>query len=43
MILIGCGRKRQWPNLIKYPGILLDGLKKTKKTSVRLAGLRDEI
>jgi hypothetical protein len=27
----GCGRKRLWPNLRYYPGIFVDGLKKTMK------------
>jgi hypothetical protein len=28
----GCWRKRPWPNLRYYPGILLEGLRKTTKT-----------
>jgi hypothetical protein len=27
----GCGRKRSWPNLRYYPGICLEGLRKTTK------------
>jgi hypothetical protein len=27
----GCGRKRSWPNFRYYPGIFLEGLKKTTK------------
>jgi hypothetical protein len=30
--LIGFGRKQSWPNLRHYPGILLEGLRKTTKT-----------
>jgi hypothetical protein len=32
----GCGRKRSVPNLRYYPGICLEGLNKTTKTSVYL-------
>jgi hypothetical protein len=39
----GCGRKRTWPNFKVLPGILLEGLRITIKTSVRIAGLRAEI
>jgi hypothetical protein len=38
-----CGRKRWWPNLRCYAGILVEGLRKPRKTSVRIAGLRAEI
>jgi hypothetical protein len=27
-----CGRTRSWPNLRYYPGIYLEGLRKTTKT-----------
>jgi hypothetical protein len=27
----GCGKKRSWPNLIYYPGICLEGLRKARK------------
>jgi hypothetical protein len=27
----GCGRKRSWPNIRYYPGIFLEGLRKTTK------------
>jgi hypothetical protein len=37
------GRKRSWPNTMYYPGIRLEGLRTTTKTSVRIAGLRTEI
>jgi hypothetical protein len=37
------GRKRSWPKLRYYPGICLEGLRKTTKTSVRIAGLRVKI
>jgi hypothetical protein len=30
------------PTLRYYPGICLEGLRKTTKTSVRIAGLQDE-
>jgi hypothetical protein len=39
----GCGIRRSWPNLRYYRSIFLEGLRKTSKTSVRLAGLRLEI
>jgi hypothetical protein len=39
----GCGRKRSFPNLRFYPGICLEGLRKTTKASVRIAGLRAEV
>jgi hypothetical protein len=31
MILKGCERKWWWPNAWYYPGIFLEGLRKTKK------------
>jgi hypothetical protein len=31
MNLKGCGRKQSWPNLRYYPGIFLEGLRKTTK------------
>jgi len=34
------GRKRSWPILRYYPGIRLEGLRKTTKTSIRIAGRR---
>jgi hypothetical protein len=37
----GCGRK-QWSNLRYYPGISLEGLRKTTKSSVRIVGLQAE-
>jgi hypothetical protein len=36
---IGYGSKRWWPSLRCFPGICLEGLKKTGKTSFRMAGL----
>jgi hypothetical protein len=36
----GCGRKQLWPNLRHYPNICLQGLRKTTKTSVKIAGLQ---
>jgi hypothetical protein len=39
----GCGRKWPWPNLRYYPGICLEGLRKTIKTSGKIAGLGVEI
>jgi hypothetical protein len=39
----GLGRKRSWPNLSYYPRILLEALRETMKTSVRIAGLWAEI
>jgi hypothetical protein len=39
----GCGRKQPWPNLRYYPGIALEGQRKTTKTSVRIASLWAEI
>jgi hypothetical protein len=38
----GYGRKWSWNNVRYYPGIFLEGLRKTVK-NVRLAGLRAEI
>jgi hypothetical protein len=38
-----CGRKRPWPNLRHYPGICLDGPRKTTKTSLMIAGIRADI
>jgi hypothetical protein len=35
----GHGRKRLWPNLMYYSSICMEGLKKTTKPSVRIAGL----
>jgi hypothetical protein len=35
-------KNRSWPSLICYPGIYLEGLRKTTKTSVRIAGLQAE-
>jgi hypothetical protein len=37
----GFGRKQLWFNF--YPSIHPEGLRKNKKTSVRIAGLRSEI
>jgi hypothetical protein len=34
-----CGRKRSWLNLRYYPSTCLEGLRKTMKTSVGIAGL----
>jgi hypothetical protein len=39
----GYGRKQSWPNLICYPEICLEELRKTTKNSVRMAGLWAEI
>jgi len=39
----GCERKWSWPNLRYYPGICLEGLRKTTKNSVRIAGLQAKI
>jgi hypothetical protein len=36
-------RKRSWPNIRHYPGIRLEGLRKTTKTSIRMPGLWAEI
>jgi hypothetical protein len=36
----GCDRKLLWPNLRFYAGIILEGLRKTTKASIRIAGLR---
>jgi hypothetical protein len=33
----GCGRKQSWPDLRYYPGICLEGLRKSSKTPVRIA------
>jgi hypothetical protein len=41
--LNGGGRKRPWSNLRCYPGIFLEGLKKTTKTSVKIADLLAQI
>jgi hypothetical protein len=38
-----CGKKRSWPNLRHYPGIWLEGLRKTTKKRVRVTGLQAEI
>jgi hypothetical protein len=38
-----CGRERPWPNLGHYPGIFLDGLRRTAKMSVSMAGLRGDV
>jgi hypothetical protein len=37
------GRMRSWPYLRYYSGIFLEALRKTMKTSVRIADLRAEI
>jgi hypothetical protein len=37
------GRKRSWPNFKALFGICLEKLRKTTKTSVRIAGLWTEI
>jgi hypothetical protein len=37
-----CRRKRSWPNLRYYPGICLEGLKRTTRL-LRIAGLWAEI
>jgi hypothetical protein len=39
----GYGSKRQWRIPRHYPGMCLEGLRKTNKTSGRIAGLRAEI
>jgi hypothetical protein len=39
----GFGRKWSWPNLRYYPGIHLEGLRKTTENSVRIASLQAEI
>jgi hypothetical protein len=39
----GYGRKQSQPNLRYYPGICLEGLRKTRKTSVRIANLQAKI
>jgi hypothetical protein len=36
----GFSRKISWPNLRYYPGICLEGLKKRRKTSIRITGRR---
>jgi hypothetical protein len=38
----GCGKKWSWPNLRHYPAICLEGLRKTTKNFVRIAGLQAE-
>jgi hypothetical protein len=35
--------KRSWPTSKYYPGICLDGLRKTTKTSVRTTGVRADL
>jgi hypothetical protein len=35
----GRGKKRSWPNLMFHPGTRLEGLSKTTKTCVMIAGL----
>jgi hypothetical protein len=35
-------RKQSWPHARYYPGICLEGLKKTIKTSVRIDSLQAE-
>jgi hypothetical protein len=35
-------KERSWPNLRYYPGIYLEELRKPRKTSGRIAGLRAE-
>jgi hypothetical protein len=37
----GCGRKLSWPNYKVLPGLLLEGLRKTTKSQVSIAGLRN--
>jgi hypothetical protein len=39
----GGGKKRSRPNFMYYPNLFLEGLRKTTKTSVKVAGLRTEI
>jgi hypothetical protein len=39
----GCGRKRSWSNLRRYPGINWEGLRKTTKYLVSIADLQAEI
>jgi hypothetical protein len=39
----GFGRNRSWPNLRRYSGIRLEGLRKIMKTIVRISDLRAEI
>jgi hypothetical protein len=38
-----CDRKPRWSNLRFLPSICLEGLRKSTKSSVRIAGLRAEI
>jgi hypothetical protein len=38
----GYGRRESWPNLRYYPGILLEGLRRTMKT-IKITGLWVEI
>jgi hypothetical protein len=37
------GKKRSRPNFMHYPNLFHEGLRKTTKTSVKVAGLRTEI
>jgi hypothetical protein len=39
----GRGMKRSWPNWSYYPGICLEGQKKTTKTLIRIASLQAKI
>jgi hypothetical protein len=43
MDMKGFGKKRPWPNIRYNPGICLEGLRKTTKTSVRIVSLWVEI
>jgi hypothetical protein len=42
MNLKECERKRSQPNFRGYPVICIEGLKKTMKTSARIADLQNE-
>jgi hypothetical protein len=39
----GFGKKRSWPILRPYPGIRIEGLRKTTKASIRTVDLWAEI
>jgi hypothetical protein len=45
-MLMNCkefGINLPWPKISFYPGIRLEGLRKTRQISMRIAGLRAEI